>query len=292
MANVKSKPVHYGLYGENDFLLPDFIHCEPISFRTKMHNQVIKEHIHTSLFQVFIIESGNLDLFSENDEYVIVGPAIIVVPENTSHGWKTEKIVKGKVLTISTSFLETLFSNSSQALLELNEVHIITAFDKMNSFEAIQMFTDSIYHEMKKNLPEKKLVSQNYCNLLLSLICRLMEKKSDKLIVSDNRSLRYFMIFSKSVKQSCTPMKSISQYAHELNISRVHLNRVCQSVVGKSALQVIHEFLILEAEKFLQKTELQVSEIAYRLNFEDPAYFSRLFRKYTGTCPKEFRQRN
>ena len=292
MVNIKNKPLHYGLYGENDFLLPDFLHCETIEFRTNMHNSTIKDHIHTSLFQIFIIESGKFDLFVQDTMHLIVGPAIVTIPENTLHGMKTVKNVKGKVLTISTSFLETVFGHLSQALLELKNTHIITVFDNMNSFETTRLFTDSLVAEMNEDLPEKKLVLQSFFNLILSLIYRLLKKKSEKLIAPDNRYDRYFRAFQESVKQSYTPMKSIKQYAFELNITSVHLNRICQSAVGKSALQIIHEFLVLEAEKFLKHTDLHVSEIAYRLNFEDPAYFSRLFRKYTGTSPKEFREKN
>lgn len=292
MISAKNKPLHYGLYGEKDFLLQDFMHCETIEFRTKMHNRTIKDHIHTSLFQIFIIESGKLNFFVQGTMRLIVGPAIITIPENTVHGMKAGKDVKGKVLTIATSFLETVFGHSIQALQELNNAHIITAFDKMNSFEATRRFTDSLFAEMNEELPEKKLVLQSYFNLILSLIYRLVKKKPEKLIAPDNRNTRYFRVFQKIVRQSCTPMKSIKQYALELNITSVHLNRICRAVAGKSALQIVHEFLVLEAEKFLKHTELHVSEIAYRLNFEDPAYFSRLFRKYTGTSPKEFREKN
>jgi AraC family transcriptional regulator, transcriptional activator of pobA len=292
MLKVKSKPVHYGLYGEDDFLLTDFIHCETIGFRTEMHNLIIEEHIHTSLFQIFILESGELDFSIENTQRLIAGPAIITIPENTLHGMKAEKNVKGKVITISTSFLETLFRHSTQGCLELGSTHIITLFDKVNSFEATRQFTESLYTEMNDDLPEKKLVLQSYFNLLMSLIYRLLKKKSEKLATPDNRNTRYFRFFQKSVKQSYTPMKSIKQYASELNITSVHLNRICQLAVGKSALQIIHEFLVLEAERFLKYTDLHVSEIAYQLNFEDPAYFSRLFRRYTGASPKEFRERN
>ena len=86
-------------------------------------------------------------------------------------------------------------------------------------------------------------------------------------------------------------MKSIREYAHELKITSVHLNRVCQASVGKPALHVVHDFLIFEAEKFLRQTDMHISEIAYRLNFEDPAYFSRFFKKYTGISPKLFREK-
>lgn len=292
MINAKNKPIHYGLYGEDDFLLTDFVHCETIGYRTKMHNLVIEEHIHTSLFQVFVLESGRIDISIASRQYLLTGPAVITVPENIVHGMKAGKNVKGKVVTISSSFLESNSNNFSCSLHELSNAHVITAFPKMHSFETIRMLTDNLCNELNIELPEKKWVLQSYCNLLLSLICRLPEKKSEKVISPDNRNMRYFKIFQKSVKQSCTPMKSIKQYALELHITSVHLNRICKSAVGKSALQIVHEFLILEAEKFLRNTDLHIAEIAYCLNFEDPAYFSRLFKKYTGNAPKEFRERN
>ena len=120
MASVKNKPLHYGLYGEDDFLLPDFMHCETIAFRSSKHNNIINEHLHTSLFQFFIVESGKLDFIIESQKYLINGPTIITIPENTLHGMKMEKNTIGKVLTLSTSFLEYFFGNTPQALLELS----------------------------------------------------------------------------------------------------------------------------------------------------------------------------
>jgi AraC family transcriptional regulator, transcriptional activator of pobA len=292
MLIAKNKPLHYGLYGEDDFLLPDFMHCEKLAYRTKRHHHTIKEHLHTSLFQIFILESGTLDFTIGNVTQLAQGPAIITIPENTLHGMKAGKTVKGKVLTLSTSFLEIFFSASPQALMILSSPYIVTDFDKNNSFEATSFFADNLYHEMNADLHEKKMVLQCYFNLLLSLTYRLLKKKSGKLIVPDSRNNRRFNIFLKSVKQSYTPMKSIREYAAELNITPVHLNRVCQATVGKPALHIINDFLVLEAEKFLTHTDLHIAEIAYRLNFEDPAYFSRFFKKYAGVSPKQYREKN
>jgi AraC family transcriptional activator of pobA len=55
---------------------------------------------------------------------------------------------------------------------------------------------------------------------------------------------------------------------------------------------VVYDFLIVEAEKYLKHTDYSISEIAYRLNFEDPAYFSRFFSKQKAMSPKEFRAKN
>ncbi len=291
MTGMKKKPLHFGLYGENDFLLPDFMHCETITYRINLHNSTIKEHLHTSLLQIFFLETGELDFVIETNRSLVTGPAIITIPENTLHGLHAGKGVKGKVLTLSTSFLEKFFYNAPEALLDFSNVNIITHFDKSNSFDSTRFFVDNMYTEMTEDLPEKKMVLQGYFNLMLSLVYRLFKKKSYSLTSPDNRNTRYFKNFQKTVKQAYTPMKTIKEYAAELNITSVHLNRICQATVGKPALQIVNEFLALEAEKFLKHTDLHVSEIAYRLNFEDPAYFSRFFKKHTGVSPKEFREK-
>ena len=54
--------------------------------------------------------------------------------------------------------------------------------------------------------------------------------------------------------------------------------------------EIIRQRLLLEAERLSAHTEMAVSEIAYALNFEDPAYFSRFFRRLAGQSPGEFRQ--
>jgi AraC family transcriptional regulator, transcriptional activator of pobA len=84
--------------------------------------------------------------------------------------------------------------------------------------------------------------------------------------------------------------KSIEEYAKELNITAVHLNRICQSIVQKSALQIVQDYLINEAKKYLLNTSYSVSEVSYFLNFKDPAYFTRLFKKQTGVSPSDFRK--
>jgi AraC-like DNA-binding protein len=48
--------------------------------------------------------------------------------------------------------------------------------------------------------------------------------------------------------------------------------------------------VILEAKRLLAHSGAQVAQVATQLGFEDPAYFSRCFKKHTGRTPLEFRQ--
>jgi AraC-like DNA-binding protein len=54
-------------------------------------------------------------------------------------------------------------------------------------------------------------------------------------------------------------------------------------------LELIHLHVISEAKNLLVEGERSVAEIAYKLGFENPPYFSRLFKKEVGMSPKEFK---
>ena len=292
MPVSKNKPLRYGLYGEEELLLPDFMHLETMEYRSRKNNWVIAQHIHSNLFQVFLIETGKVCYLFENNRYLVKAPAIVTIPENTLHGLEVSKNIKGMVLTLSSSYPETVFQLTPPALSELNKVCMMKDLRKHKIFSVIKQLIYGLYDEMQEELPEKRLVLQSYLSLVLSKIFRLALEKSERPFTTDSRNSHYFSSFQRSIKQSYTPMKSINEYARELNITPVHLNRICQATVGKSALRAVHEFLFLEAEKYLKYTEYSVSEIAYRLNFEDAAYFSRFFSKNAGISPKQYRDGN
>ena len=290
MALSKNKPVRFGLYGEAEILLPDFLHCESMEYRSKKNNWVIKQHLHANLFQLFLVERGKVTYEFEDEKYLVSGPVIVTIPENMLHGLVVSKNIQGMVLTLSTSFLETVFRLAPTALMELSHTRILMDVKKVKSYRAIKSLLYELHDEIREELPEKGLILQSQLSLLLSKLFRLSLEKSDNFIDAGSSYSRYFNLFLRSIKKSYTPMKSITHYARELNITTVHLNRICQATVGKSALQVVDEFLFLEAEKYLKHTEYSISEVAYRLNFEDPAYFSRFFSKYAGVSPKVFRE--
>jgi len=66
--------------------------------------------------------------------------------------------------------------------------------------------------------------------------------------------------------------------------------RLALLLIGQNAQQLIHEKLIEKAKEYLSATPMSVSEIAFRLGFEYPQSFSKLFKRKTRQSPLEFRQ--
>ena len=85
-------------------------------------------------------------------------------------------------------------------------------------------------------------------------------------------------------------MKSPQDYAVSLSIHVNHLNRAVKEATGKTTSQHIAARIVQEANLLLQHTDWSISEIAYSLGFEYPAYFTRFFRKNTGHAPVALRQ--
>jgi len=82
-----------------------------------------------------------------------------------------------------------------------------------------------------------------------------------------------------------------ADYAAAMFLSVKALSRLTSKYLSKTPSELITERIIQEAKRALHFTNLSVKEIATQLHFEDPYYFSRLFRKYTGVTPTEFRQK-
>jgi YesN/AraC family two-component response regulator len=59
--------------------------------------------------------------------------------------------------------------------------------------------------------------------------------------------------------------------------------------MAKTASELINEYIILEAKRYLLATPNQIKEIADQLGYEDVSYFIRFFRKQTGYSPEAFR---
>ena len=284
------KILNYGLYGEDDGpFVSDFVHCERLETRSQTYNWDIQPHLHTQLCQLFLIESGEVILKQHDHAINLPVPCLLLIPENTLHGFAYPVKSGGLVLTLSVSFMDALLKSSPDLLRLPGELRIIPAQQQAEAFHKISLLIGRIYDELMEELPERNRALQAYLNLLFIDLHRLSGQPA-KTYTSEDRGLNHYTDFQRLIKKSYLLKWPLSQYASQLNITPVHLNRICQAVVGKSASQVLQDHVITIAKRYLKHTPYSVSEIAYLLNFEHPGYFTRLFKKNMGVSPKAFRE--
>jgi AraC-like DNA-binding protein len=82
---------------------------------------------------------------------------------------------------------------------------------------------------------------------------------------------------------------SLKQYANLLAITPNHLTQAVKRYTSKTSSQIIKAKQVLEIKRLLVHTNLNISEIAQQLNFEDQSYFTKFFKRETGYSPLQYR---
>lgn len=83
----------------------------------------------------------------------------------------------------------------------------------------------------------------------------------------------------------------IEDLCREFGYSRSYLSHRFQSKTGQTLAAYAMELKIDEAKRLMRETDLNLSQISARLAFENPQYFSRVFKRVTGMTPTEFKKR-
>jgi len=78
--------------------------------------------------------------------------------------------------------------------------------------------------------------------------------------------------------------------ADEMQLSSRYLSDLLRSISGQNTQQFIHDKLIEKAKEYITKGTFSFSEIAYKLGFEHPQSFNKLFKKKTNISPSAFKE--
>lgn len=128
--------------------------------------------------------------------------------------------------------------------------------------------------------------------LLKRLIIMSTRLAKEQLIVKElnNDQIDTIRKFNYLVDIHYKTKRKVSDYAEMLFKSPKTLSNLFSIYNQRSPQQIILERLILEAKRLIHFTDKQNQEIAFDLGFNDPAHFSRFFKKMTQKTPSEYRE--
>ena len=105
-----------------------------------------------------------------------------------------------------------------------------------------------------------------------------------------NRARTLANDFLALLSRHYTRHHDVAFYADRLNITPNYLNIVVRRNFGTTAKEQIDILLGQVMKSMLETTDLSVKQIADRLNFSDPSYLCRVFRRLTGMSPLAWRR--
>jgi AraC family transcriptional activator of pobA len=285
---MTSKLFFKGIYGENSIdMVRDIIHIMPMGVTARRYEWYVKPHLHSDLFQIFLLESGSLELIIDNQSQIVDSVSFFSIPKNISHGLRMNSETKGWVISLYDKSLENMLKLDTDIINKIDEIQILKLSDDKLIDDTILTIHKCI-DEYYSDLPGKQHALQYLVGMMLLRLYRV-SVSSTAVSPSDNKNKIYYRHFVQLIKEIKSFKFSVEGYASRLNISSGHLNRICKDVSGISPKDVVINYFIEKAKILLGDFEMSISQISYQLDIEDPAYFARLFKKRTGLTPKEFR---
>lgn len=250
-------------------------------------------HLH-DFYSIFWIESGEAIHATDFVEYSLKADTILFVPPGLKHRMYIDRSVTGTYILFNEDFVR--FNRKNYVPLKEYRLFNNPDFKSLITVvpekrEKLRNITGLIFEEVRNTDDYSPDIVLNLLHLLLLESRRIFDQqnqvqKEEPESTPDTTIIK----FKQLIEENFTREKNVSPYAEMLNINPSCLNELTKRTTGITAGELIRNRVIDEVKNQLYSTAKSGKEIAFGLGFDDPAYFSRFFRKYTGQTLKEFRQ--
>lgn len=279
----------FALYGEADGLGQEMLHIEDVRSRSQLYRWEIEPHVHQGLHQVLCLHEGSAEVALDEWRGQVSGPAAIIAPPGVVHGFRFAPDTDGHVLTVSPALLlEGDFQQVGQAFRALFDAPgVIDLREQPADAERLRHQLAGLTAEFASPDAAESPVIGWLARAVIWRLARIGERRQPAHAAGQQGLFTRFLML---VEQHYTEHWHMDQYASRLGLSTQRLNRLVRAERGCSALDLVHERLTREACRRLTYVAAPAASLAMELGFEDPAYFSRFFKRRTGQSPQAWRQ--
>lgn len=241
-------------------------------------------HKHNSYLELIYLSEGSGIHGIDSIEYPIEPPVIHIVRQEQVHHWQLDTEPEGYVVLVKKAFIEKSVDGELKSL-----------FTKISGQCCLQVEDNALIEGVLTLLTKEIEVNEeNSFTVIEGLLKALLGKillVASPFITYEERKSAIYNGFIQLLHEDNGVKKTVSHYAAKLTVSPQNLNMACQRSVGKAATDLMADFVIAESKRLLLYTHMTVSEIAFFLEFSDPSYFVKYFKKTVGSTPQSFRTR-
>ncbi len=264
------------------------LHSEPLIERSRLHAWKIRPHRHSSLAQLFWLRRGSGVARFDAEPYGLTAPCVVVVPERCVHEFEWQQDSDGFALSLASALVHELRQQIGSHGDAFKEPAVCAAADDDGYVDALFA---RIQHEYVNEQPMREIALDSLIKAVGVWVARRTapERRGKE---AASRAKLHYERFAKLLERHRKSQWTVSDYAAELGITPQHLNAICQQLGGESALQIIHDRVLLAARRELTYTDKSVADVAASLGFSEPSYFTRFFKRRMKMTPKEYRRRS
>lgn len=281
----------YFLYGDTQSEVEtDFLHIEPIRDRSGPHDWRIQPHTHPGHTQILCLSQGGGEVDFEGEPQPLPVPCLIVIPAGVVHRIDFTPGTDGHVITAALPFLrqtaavEPGLAEAAQvaAVYGLTEAEL-DAEDVASSFRLM-------LREFLWQAPARRAAIVSLFLRVLVTVARARAAAPGAPAARPDRDHDLVLRYRALLEAHFRHHRALGFYAGELAVTPARLTAACKARAGGTALDLLHERMLVEAKRYLLYTDMSVAQAAHLSGFDDPAYFSRFFTQRAGQPPGAFRR--
>jgi len=272
-------------YNNDTNLLSEFIVLNVNDLDIESQYQKLHRKWNTFIY----ITGGNSVLQIDFDEFIALENKVFFIEKYKVWNWIRINKLMGTVIQFTDSFYNHIYTGNPKLKSDQTLIGEIPPFIRIQSEEESEW--ENIFNILSREYAYVKNNSREIICLALKILIIMYRRDSQSggRIFESSQKKHLLNEFRKLVNRRFYSLRTTKDYANELNITPNYLNALCQEFFLKTVSEIIQERVILEAKRMLMHTSLSISEIAYKLGFNDNAYFGRYFKKVVGMTPKNFR---
>lgn len=235
-----------------------------------------------SCYEIIWLQQGHCT-FRVNDHLLQLtnATACLLVPGQIRHTLSAENI-KGFRIILSRDYFYLTTAQSRNLFFDCNFTDR-PWWRKMDKQRAVLLETLlSIFQaEYNNGILMRQSIILGWLKILLDYLdWGYVPGGSIPVIGRDREISQYFL---KLIVSHHITHKRVADYARLLSITPTHLNQVVKRSSGYPASYHIQQYIVMEAKRQALDTGKSMKEIASALGFDDPAHFSKFFKKITGS---------
>ncbi len=249
----------------------------------------VQAHRH-NYYELFLFETGGGNHHIDFQSYSVDNQSIHIVPPGSVHLLRRNETTRGYVILLSRDYY---FTEMNAEIWQHPNFFLTEAAKKPvaelhGQYALLNDFIVQIQAAMKQQNPYQFAILRHYAIILLLKIQQIVFPSLLETPELSNQQ-RLFYNFKQLLEKHFKDNWTTKDFADALLISTGQLNDLTKKTVGKSARQLFQERLLLEAKRLILHSDLSSKAIAYELNFTDPSYFCRYFKKQTNYTTQDFR---
>jgi AraC-like DNA-binding protein len=251
----------------------------------EQYQRLLQPHRMAFYFFVFVEKGSMTYRVDINEVKVSTGELLFVLPN---------QIFAPPSETNNSKYYKIGFDENTLALLpqrffflmqSLSEQKVTFNKDARQRLKAVLKMLNQLLNEGKKQVDGEIILA--HLNTFLTEVNSAYSTDIVGNKITDSKHLKY-LDFQLAVESHLTAEHSVHSIAEKLAVSSSNLYGIVKEYAGISPKEFMTNRLMMEAQRRLRYSKTSVKELAYELGFNDPDYFSRLFKKSTGKSVSEF----